>query len=77
MLRYRRLLFEGVRSLVIVPHVSLCAEKAQHLRQLLGPLTLRVEAFHAGASEPQEYCRRPRFQYLKEMEKDGIVVDAG
>ncbi|CDJ42257.1 DNA polymerase theta, putative [Eimeria tenella] len=76
-LRYRRLLFEGVRSLVIVPHVSLCAEKVQHLRQLLGPLTLRVEAFHAGASEPQEYCRRPRFLYLKEMEKDDIVVDAG
>ncbi|CDJ26857.1 DNA polymerase theta, putative [Eimeria mitis] len=48
----RRLLFEGVRSLVVVPHVSLCAEKVQHLRQLLGPLTLRIEAFHAGARTP-------------------------
>ncbi|CDJ50716.1 DNA polymerase theta, putative [Eimeria brunetti] len=46
----RRLLFEGVRSLVVVPHVSLCAEKVQHLRQLLGPLTLRIEPFHAGAN---------------------------
>ncbi|CDJ58028.1 DNA polymerase theta, putative [Eimeria maxima] len=46
----RRLLFEGVRSLVVVPHVSLCAEKVQHLRHLLGPLTLRIEAFHAGAN---------------------------
>ncbi|CDI86192.1 DNA polymerase theta, putative [Eimeria praecox] len=45
----RRLLFEGVRSLVVVPHVSLCVEKVHHLRQLLGPLTLRIEAFHAGA----------------------------
>ncbi|KAL8425333.1 hypothetical protein Efla_001715 [Eimeria flavescens] len=46
----RRLLFEGVRSLVVVPHVSLCAERVQHLRQLLSPLALRVEAFHAGAN---------------------------
>ncbi|KAL8450751.1 hypothetical protein Emed_002389 [Eimeria media] len=45
-----RLLFEGVRSLVVVPHVSLCAERVQHLRQLLSPLALRVEAFHAGAN---------------------------
>ncbi|KAL8273648.1 hypothetical protein Esti_002470 [Eimeria stiedai] len=46
----RRLLFEGVRSLVVVPHVSLCAERVQHLCQLLNPLAVRVEAFHAGAN---------------------------
>ncbi|XP_026191087.1 uncharacterized protein LOC34624129 [Cyclospora cayetanensis] len=46
----RRLLFEGVRSVVVAPHVSLCTEKAQHLQQLLGPMTLRVEAFHASAN---------------------------
>lgn len=47
----RRLLYEGERALIVVPHVSLCSERVNYLRQVLGPVALRVEAFHSGASK--------------------------
>eukprot|EP00798_Chlamydomonas_sp_ICE-L_P002966 gene2966-12974_t len=47
-LSIRRLLTSGKPFLLVLPFVSLCAEKAAHLEKLLKPMSRTVKAFYGG-----------------------------
>ncbi|XP_068648888.1 helicase and polymerase-containing protein TEBICHI isoform X2 [Aristolochia californica] len=56
-LMLRRVICTGKMALLVLPYVSICAEKAEHLEQLLGPLGKHVCSFYGnqgGASLPKD-----------------------
>ncbi|KAG9455791.1 hypothetical protein H6P81_000299 [Aristolochia fimbriata] len=56
-LMLRRVISTGKMALLVLPYVSICAEKAEHLEQLLGPLGKHVRSFYGnqgGASLPKD-----------------------
>ncbi|KAG2620442.1 hypothetical protein PVAP13_3NG107600 [Panicum virgatum] len=56
-LMLRRILSSGNMAILVLPYVSICAEKAQHLEQLLEPLGRHVRSFYGnqgGGSLPKD-----------------------
>ncbi|XP_015698275.1 helicase and polymerase-containing protein TEBICHI [Oryza brachyantha] len=56
-LMLRRILFSGKMAILVLPYVSICAEKAEHLEQLLEPLGRHVRGFYGnqgGGSLPKD-----------------------
>uniref|UniRef100_A0A0D3HTH3 Helicase and polymerase-containing protein TEBICHI n=1 Tax=Oryza barthii TaxID=65489 RepID=A0A0D3HTH3_9ORYZ len=56
-LMLRRILFSGKMAILVLPYVSICAEKAEHLEQLLEPLGRHVRSFYGnqgGGSLPKD-----------------------
>ncbi|KAG0498218.1 hypothetical protein HPP92_002909 [Vanilla planifolia] len=56
-LMLRRVINTRKMALLVLPYVSICAEKAEHLEQLLGPLGKHVHSFYGnqgGASLPRD-----------------------
>ncbi|RCV18574.1 hypothetical protein SETIT_3G311900v2 [Setaria italica] len=56
-LMLRRILSSGNMAILVLPYVSICAEKAEHLEQLLEPLGRHVRSFYGnqgGGSLPKD-----------------------
>ncbi|KAL6623093.1 hypothetical protein ACP70R_032972 [Stipagrostis hirtigluma subsp. patula] len=56
-LMLRRILSTGNMAILVLPYVSICAEKAEHLEQLLEPLGRHVRSFYGnqgGGSLPKD-----------------------
>nr|CAB3461937.1 unnamed protein product [Digitaria exilis] len=56
-LMLRRILSSGNMAILVLPYVSICAEKAEHLEQLLEPLGRHVHSFYGnqgGGSLPKD-----------------------
>uniref|UniRef100_A0A0D9XYP7 Helicase and polymerase-containing protein TEBICHI n=1 Tax=Leersia perrieri TaxID=77586 RepID=A0A0D9XYP7_9ORYZ len=56
-LMLRQILFSGKMAILVLPYVSICAEKAEHLEQLLEPLGRHVRSFYGsqgGGSLPKD-----------------------
>ncbi|KAG8048422.1 hypothetical protein GUJ93_ZPchr0009g976 [Zizania palustris] len=56
-LMLRRILSSGKMAILVLPYVSICAEKAEHLEQLLEPLGRHVRSFYGnqgGGSLPKD-----------------------
>ncbi|KAJ1257461.1 hypothetical protein BS78_K017400 [Paspalum vaginatum] len=56
-LMLRRILSSGTMAILVLPYVSICAEKAEHLEQLLEPLGRHVRSFYGnqgGGSLPKD-----------------------
>lgn len=57
LLMLRRVLSTGKKALLVLPYVTLCSEKANHLQALLQPLGKQVRGFYGtqgGSSLPQD-----------------------
>ncbi|GJM87561.1 hypothetical protein PR202_ga03528 [Eleusine coracana subsp. coracana] len=84
-LMLRRILSSGNMAILVLPYVSICAEKAEHLEQLLEPLGRHVRSFYGnqgGGSLPKDtavaVCTIEKANSLvNKMLEDGRLSELG
>ncbi|GJN13402.1 hypothetical protein PR202_gb00096 [Eleusine coracana subsp. coracana] len=84
-LMLRRILSSGNMAMLVLPYVSICAEKAEHLEQLLEPLGRHVRSFYGnqgGGSLPKDtavaVCTIEKANSLvNKMLEDGRLSELG